>query len=119
MFAVQTGEPDANIAVSVPILDIFTSKKIRYRYMRSIPPSQQEVEISPLRFTWEYKNPDYYSEIKGKEDSAVVALIHGDKTLKLQAYIESRIKDYRRVKRFMVSDEMFRFQVFVSVYSRQ
>ena len=119
VFAVQTGEPDANIAVSVPILDIFTSKKIRYRYMRSIPPSQQEVEISPLRFTWEYKNPDYYSEIKGKEDSAVVALIHGDKTLKLQAYIESRIKDYRRVKRFMVSDEMFRFQVFVSVYSRQ
>ena len=119
VFAVQTGEPDANIAVSVPILDIFTSKKIRYEYMRAIPISQQEAEISPLRFTWEYKNPDYYSETNKKEDSAVVALISDDKILKLPAYVESRIKDYRRVKRFTVSDDMFRFQVFVSVHSRQ
>lgn len=119
VFAVQTGEPDANIAVSVPILDIFTSKKIRHEYMRAIPISQQEAEISPLRFTWEYKNPDYYSETNKKEDSAVVALISDDKILKLPAYVESRIKDYRRVKRFTVSDDMFRFQVFVSVYSRQ
>ncbi|MBT9538167.1 MAG: hypothetical protein IVZ94_08550 [Nitrospirae bacterium] len=119
VFAVQTGEPDANIAVSVPILDIFTSKKIRHEYMRAILISQQEAEISPLRFTWEYKNPDYYSETNKKEDSAVVALISDDKILKLPAYVESRIKDYRRVKRFTVSDDMFRFQVFVSVYSRQ
>lgn len=119
VFAVQTGEPAANIAVSVPILDIFTSKKVRHEYMRSIPISQQEIESSSLRFTWEYKNPDYYSEINKKEDSAVVALIHGDKTPKLPAYVESKIKNYRRVKRFTVSDEMFRFQVFVSVYSRQ
>lgn len=119
VFAVQTGEPNANIAASVPILDIFTSKKIRHEYMRAIPISQQEIEISPLRFTWEYKNPGYYSETNKKEDSAVVALISDDKTLKLPAYVESRIKDYRRVKRFTVSDDMFRFQVFVSVYSRQ
>jgi len=119
VFAVQTGEPDANMAVSVPILDIFTSKKIRHEYMKATPISQQETEISPLRFTWEYKNPDYYSETNKKEDSAVVALISDDKILKLPAYVESRTKDYRRVKRFTVSDEMFRFQVFVSVYSRQ
>ena len=87
--------------------------------MRAIPISQQEAEISPLRFTWEYKNPDYYSETNKKEDSAVVALISDDKILKLPAYVESRIKDYRRVKRFTVSDDMFRFQVFVSVHSRQ
>lgn len=119
VLTVQTGEPDANIAVSVPILDIFTSKKIRHEHMRAIPISQQEIEISPLRFTWEYKNPDYYSDVNEKRNSPVVALISDDKTLKLPAYIESKIKDHRRVKRFTVSDDMFRFQVFVSVYSRQ
>jgi len=119
VFTSQTGESEANIAVSVPILDVFTSKKINYEYVRTMPIDPQETKTLPLRFTWEYKNPDYYSEVSKKGDSAVVALISDDKTLKLPAYIESRIRDYRRVKRFTISDEMFRFQVFVSVYSRQ
>lgn len=119
VFTSQTGESEANIAISVPILDMFTSKKINYEYARTIPIDKREVEILPLRFTWEYKNPDYYSDVNEKRNSPVVALISDDKTLKLPAYIESKIKDHRRVKRFTISDDMFRFQVFVSVYSRQ
>jgi hypothetical protein len=117
LFTSQTGESEANITVTVPILDIFTSKKINYEYVRSIPIDKREVENLPLRFTWEYKNPDYYSDVNEKKNLPVVALISDDKTLKLPVYIEGRIRDYRRVKRFTISDEMFRFQVFVSVYS--
>jgi len=119
VFTVQkTGKSEANIAVTVPILDIYTLKNIRYEYVGTALLDKQEAEVSALRFTWEYTNPDYYSGIN-MEKPDVIALISDDRTLKLPANMEEKIKDYRVVRQFATSDEVFRFQSFVSVYSMQ
>ena len=47
-----------NPAVSVPLLDLYTQKEIFYRYDEVQTP--KKTETSPLRFTWTYKNPEYY-----------------------------------------------------------
>ncbi|HDY71738.1 MAG TPA: hypothetical protein ENH50_08740, partial [Nitrospirae bacterium] len=55
-----------NPAAAVPVLDLFTDKRILYDYkknMRFGPRlSKRRLQKSSLRFTWEYKNPEYYTD---------------------------------------------------------
>jgi len=60
VFTIPSDESSVNPAVSVPVLDLYTSKDIRYLYDDKDVPPLEEIKESPLRFTWEYENPEYY-----------------------------------------------------------
>lgn len=49
-----------NPAISVPLLDLCTKSKIFYAPRVVLPPLE-EIEHAIFRFTWEYRNPDYYN----------------------------------------------------------
>jgi hypothetical protein len=61
VITVMPAEPVANPAVIVPLLDLYTKGEIHYRYKHEGFPDQEVIRTSPLRFTWEYRNPAYYS----------------------------------------------------------
>jgi hypothetical protein len=122
---------DVNIAVSVPLLDLFTDKKIHYGYhlddQLKYAPSAAEIEVSPLRFTWTYKNPEYY-EGASAPDSPVpppkiydfsgtpVAVISGEPTGVLPQSVADKVMRLCKSKSFIVADDIFTHQTFVTVY---
>jgi len=62
---------EINPSITVPLLDIYTKKKIIYR---DSPLSlTKDFLTSPFRFTWLYKNPPYYE--KGSEKPDILAVI--------------------------------------------
>jgi len=107
-----------NPAVSVPLLDLFTDKRILFDYelCASSPPA--DVERLPLRFTWHYRNPDYYRVSDRDSDTELAVVISGMPDDPLPAHIEKKIKDFHLLKTFGTPKRMFRFRTVVRVYGR-
>lgn len=115
VFALPQTESEVNPAVSVPLLDLFTRKRIVYRPGPEGTVTGAEVETSPLRFTWEYRTPRYYAG-GGSDGQAAVVIISAHRDQRLPDYLEQKIKNYRLSKAFEVSDEWFLYQTLVRVY---
>jgi hypothetical protein len=123
VFTVPSTETIVNVAVAVPVLDLYTEKDIYYLHDETYAPPFEEIKESPLRFTWEYKNPKYYTtpiypplvrrELKG--DTAFVVISNGN-VKSLPDYVAERSKDYWGKKVFDISDGVFGFSPVVTVY---
>ncbi|TNF52923.1 hypothetical protein EP227_06715 [bacterium] len=105
-----------NPAVSVPILDLFTSKKISYQYDISGHPPFEKIEKSSLRFTWEYRNPRYYSFDSETVRPRTAALIKSEEVKELPEHVNDRLKGYHEAREFRRGTGIFRFSPQVTVY---
>jgi len=106
-----------NPAVSVPVLDLFTSKDLVYRYDEDQIQRPGSIEKSSLRFTWEYRNPEYYLADTGISKSRTpIAIIFSDPGQSIPAQIAERIAGYRLVKDFSTLDRAFKHQTIIRVY---
>jgi hypothetical protein len=115
VFALPQAESLINPAVSVPLLDLFTRKRITYGHQPGARPPRERIEMSPLRFTWEYGTPRYYAG-GGADAEAAVVIISGDRDDPLPDRIERKVKNYRLAKVFEISDDWFQYQTLVRVY---
>jgi hypothetical protein len=104
-----------NPAVSVPILDLYTGKRVVFRDGAPSPPARRTIATSPLRFTWEFDTPSYYAPGRSSPGDAVAVIAsHADQPLPER--IAARIAGMRLSGAFAVSDGVFRFKTFVRVY---
>lgn len=105
-----------NPAVSVPLLDIYSDQKIVYQYGHpSLPP--REVKKSPLRFTWEYDNPKYYTAgDDGQGDNRAVVVISGFPGEELPDSFTSSLENYRLSKVFKTPADGFRYHTDVMIF---
>ena len=119
VFTLLPKDPVMNPAVSVPILDLFTNKSIIYNYKKeSFLQPKDIMEKSPVRFTWEYRNPPYYSKkYYGLKDTAVVVISEspGDP---LPEEIRQRVAGYRLSRVFKTIDDLFRYRPCVRLYQK-
>ncbi len=113
VFTVPEEDPVVNPAVAVPLLDLFTTRSIHYDYTPSFAVSR-DILTSPLRFTFEYRNPPYYREGGGGESAVVV--ISGKKGEPLPAGIEERVRGFHRAKVFDTTENVFEYQVVATIY---
>lgn len=104
-----------NPAVSVPLLDLFTGKKLLYNYEPTAAPPLDKVRVSSLRFTWQYKNPRYY-ECGDSREGAALAVISGKPEGSLPLHIGQETGGYRASRVFKTCEGVFRFRTFVTVY---
>ncbi|MBI4844384.1 MAG: glycosyltransferase family 39 protein [Nitrospirae bacterium] len=105
-----------NSAVSVPLLDIHTNKKIIYKYEPPAVPQEMISEL-PLRFTWEYRNPPFYHN--GDEGSArgsMLVVIKSEQGQALPDNILSRTENMRFIKAFDLSTGVFSYNTVVMIY---
>ncbi len=105
-----------NPAVSVPLLDLHTKKKIAYRYDETAYPSPEDLNTSALRFTWNYKNPLYYQEREEGKEKRAVLVISDSVERGLPDSILQKIVTLPGKRTFKVSDNVFRHQTLVTVY---
>lgn len=110
-------EKVVNPAVTVPIFDLYTKANICYRYRPEGFPSRKAILTSPLRFTWEYRNPVFYtSGCSGGKDAAVVITDSAGGKIPKEAGLKG--PRYTRLRVFQASKNVFRFQTMVMVYYR-
>ena len=102
-------------AVSVPLLDLYTSRKIVYRYEESEYPQPEDMGTSALRFSWTYRNPLYYQE--GAKYKKKALLIISDRIEKnVPIPMLDRLSDLSEQRIFAIRDNAFRHQTLVTVF---
>jgi hypothetical protein len=120
VFVLPPETPVLNAAVSVPLLDIFTAKDIHYVYRPLPHPPREEVEKSPLRFTWEYRNPAYYRPdaggTAGSTEKSAIVVISDKPVVTLPSPAAERIKGLHNKREFGITDDIFINQTLVTVY---
>ena len=116
VFTIPSAKSAVNPSIAVPILDLFTDADILYRQDKDFSLPFEKIEKSPLRFTWEYKNPAYY--IKDDKDSGKDAIvIISNRTNKLLPNrIKRKIKGYKKTRVFNTSTGIFRYSPVVTIY---
>jgi hypothetical protein len=112
---IQPPRPVANIAVAVPLLDLFTHRRILYQGDSKVPGDAGDISTSPLRFTWEYRNPGYYSSSSAGDAATAFAVISGEKEPVLSPEMEEKTSRLRK-KTFDVSTGVFAFRTYVTTY---
>ena len=105
-----------NPDVSIPILDLFTVKDIYY-YNAALPPPFEKIKKSPLRFTWEYKKPAYYSpDAKGLNEHKVVVVISSESGQNMTEDIQWKIEGLHLSEVFDTSVGIFKYTTLVKIY---
>jgi len=109
-----------NPAVAVPLLDLFTKKKILYQYDPGFFPHREEAATSPLRFTWEYANPRYYGVgNEYSERNIPVVVLSGRPVETFPEDMQDRLKGYRLLREFDTYEGVYSFRTVVTVYTAQ
>lgn len=105
-----------NPAVSVPLLDLYTRKKIVYRYEEAEYPPPEDIDTSALRFTWTYKNPRYYQDSAEEHDKRAVLIITDNTERKLPLSLLQKIADLSEKRTFEIRDDAFRHKTLITVF---
>ncbi|MEK6742999.1 MAG: glycosyltransferase family 39 protein [Nitrospirota bacterium] len=108
--------PVANPAVSVPLLDLYTNKQIRYHYRGGSLLPREEVLRSSLRFTWEYRNPCYYGSDRDAAETVPVVVLSNAADGPLPAGLARKLNGYRSSRSFQVNEDVFIYTVGVRIY---
>jgi hypothetical protein len=115
VFALSQEQSLVNPAVLVPILDLYTDKNVIHKGGMLTPPARQSIATSPLRFTWEFVIPSYYTPGPGSSGDAV-AVIAGHVDQALPERVDARIAGMRLSGAFAESDGIFKLESFVRLY---
>jgi hypothetical protein len=116
VFTVLPGDPVVNPAVEVPLLDLYTRKRIVY-HNEIGSPRPEEIVASPLRFTWEYTTPSYYRRKDGaREERVATVILSGEGSGVLASPLVQRLESSHLVRRFAADERVFQHKTFVSVY---
>ncbi len=108
-----------NPSVAVPLLDLFTKTRILYQYHSEFFPPPNNIETWELRFTWEYKNPKYYTENHVQQNNTPIVIISGEASNVLPQYLKQRMEGYRLLKRFETFSDPFQYKTNVEIYTKQ
>jgi hypothetical protein len=103
---------EVNQEISVPLLDLFTKKRLVHR--PAPPPPPAGMRESALRFTWEWRTPAWYVGEAGP--GAAVVVISGEPGMPLGEDLAGRLRGHRLARSFAASEEVFRHATFVDVY---
>lgn len=115
IYALPQNRSEGNTEAAVPILDLFTKKRLIYHQDRRLSPVKKDIGKSPLRFTWESKIPKFYLD---KTDTPLIVVI-SDGMADIPA--EWTVKDMQSQylpERFAVSSGVFRYKTIVSIYGK-
>lgn len=105
-----------NPAVAVPLLDLFTHKRLIYRRDLSpvFSPQPGAEATSPVRFTWAFPDAPFF--LAPPEGRAPVVLVMSAADQPVPQIVASRLAGYAEARELAVTDPVFRFQTLVRIY---
>jgi 4-amino-4-deoxy-L-arabinose transferase-like glycosyltransferase len=117
VYALPQPRSAGNTEMAVPLLDLFTKKRVRYRTPPAALPEQGSIAQSSLRFTWEVRLPAFYNE-GVPDDCPPVAVLSGEPLGILPPGIDRDRVDPNPVRRFESSTGVFKYKIFVTLFRR-
>ncbi len=111
-------EPLVNPAVSVPLLDLFTTKQICYRFDASASPPAQTIRNSSLRFTWLYRDPPYYNCLQDRDRGLPVVVISDARSSELPGTVRKKLEGHRLLQTFTANENVFQSTVGIRLYQK-
>lgn len=116
---IQPADPTGSLLVAVPIMDLFTRKILIVDERILAGQTANEAGLSPLRFTWEFKNPSYYRNAGNGTDIDSVAVISDSAGGELPLYLITRLSGFQLVKSFNEYEGIFDFRTSVRIYEKK
>ena len=119
VFALMPAEPVVNPWVSVPILDLFTQKRIIYNNVTELSKVEREkIANSSLRFTLELNVPTYYYGRRHTGEDTVFIVVSESAKDPIPSEIERRMAGYDQVAVFDKYDGIFQYRTSLRVFRR-
>jgi hypothetical protein len=119
VFTIPSENSFVNPAVAVPILDLFTKKHLIYNYIEKKPYATGELSHTPFRFSWEYKNPRYYTVTeKVGEDGSAIVLISDGTTDEVPEGLKQKLVGLSKKVSFDKTDNIYEYQAVITIYYR-
>jgi len=116
---IQPVQPTGSLLVAVPIMDIFTRKTLIVDERSAAWQNAAESGLSPLRFTWEFKNPSYYRTTETSTNVDTVAVISDTADSQLPSYLIAHLSGFQLVKSFDEYEGIFSFRTSVRIYEKR
>jgi hypothetical protein len=117
VFTIPEKRYPINPAVAVPILDLFTHKKIVYQYEPGSSSPDEDVRTSRNRFSWEYRNPGYYSAVAGDTSGKrAVVLISGRQHDKVPPESDNALRGLHNLRYFTTFNPISQYITLVRIY---
>jgi hypothetical protein len=117
VYILPAPEPVLDSRVTMPLLDLFTSRQLIYHPLSSGGERPDWVAESPLRFTWELNLPSSYLRPEPVSPTTVV-VISSSPQPDLPAEVQASTANLGRVKRFANDTGIFQHRTFVVVYEQ-
>ncbi|MEK6671894.1 MAG: glycosyltransferase family 39 protein [Nitrospirota bacterium] len=115
VYALPQSSSSGNTASSVPILDLFTNKKIIFKHGGRPEEAGELWMKSPLRFTWEMKMPGYYSY--HSTEPPITAIISGSE--KPLRELHPFVPPHTGLMEFRTDNKAYRYKTFVTVFAKE
>jgi hypothetical protein len=117
VFPLAEQEYPVNPAIAVPLLDLFTKKKILFDYVPGESSCNSDVNVSRYRFSWEYKNPSYYLPAAGAADGQqAIVVISGRAKDIVPLSVQEKIREYSRSITFSTTCPLYEYNTLVTIY---
>ncbi|MFU8819594.1 MAG: ArnT family glycosyltransferase [Desulfurivibrio sp.] len=115
VMVLPASRPVMDPRVSVPLLDLFTSRPLAYRQIHppEIPPW---VATSSLRFTWELPLAPFYATLSDSTWPRALVLIMPGDAAELPPEISEKIQGLELMGRFAAHSGIFQHRTLVEVY---
>jgi len=106
-----------NTSVAVPILDLYTDKKIYQEQEWNTLEGFQRAQNVSLRFTWELSQPYYYRDKKYADRQLPLVIISGEQISEIPPQLANKYPSSRLIGKFTNTSKVFRYQTFVAVFN--
>lgn len=106
-----------NSEMAIPLLDLYTRKKIVYKERPPFPKDRQAIMLSPLRFSWEIRQPAVYAE-QDADACLPVVVISSEPSGTVPSGMNPLNAPLRLLYRFESSTGVFKYKTFVAVFKR-
>lgn len=119
VFALVPAEPVVDPWVSVPLLDLFTQKRIIYNNVAMLSEGARErIQNSSLRFTLELRVPSYYNGGSHTSEDNVLVVVSESAKDPIPSEIRQRMAGYSQIAVFDKYDGIFQYRTSVRVFRR-
>jgi len=116
VFVLPSDTSAASPSVAVPILDLYTGKEILYHHDDNNSLPYGKIYKSSVRFTWGYKNPEYYKQTGDGAVSSAIAIITNRGDTVVPEIMRDKLKGHEQVRVFGATDRLFLYSPVVTVY---
>ncbi len=117
VYTLAQKDSTGNTEIAVPILDIYTDKKLIALNERHPGDKKDAIEKSPLRFTWDAGLPEFYMRARASRIN-IALIISSEPISGAPEFLPESVDAGQRIKEFAASSGLFKYRTLVTIVGK-